>query len=233
VSRTSSSSGRERRPGPREAAALLHALRENGRLLAELAERSGAPGTAPPAEERTVRGPGDVAAYLAPEMVDLEQEQLRVVLLDTKNTVRRVVLVYQGTANCTRVRLAECFREAVREGATALVLVHNHPSGWPEPSPEDVRLTAEAARAGELLGIEVLDHVVLARAGFRSLRAAGLYTPRPTGGEAAERPRAGWTADGADRPAPVTTGHGADADRGSPGPRRREPDRIRRREHAL
>jgi DNA repair protein RadC len=89
------------------------------------------------------------------------------------------------------VRLAECFREAVREGATALVLVHNHPSGRPEPSPEDVRLTAEAARAGELLGIEVLDHVVLARAGFRSLRAAGLYTPRPTGGEAAERPRAG------------------------------------------
>ena len=125
MNRTASSPEPKRRTDQREAAALLHALRENGRLLAELAERHGAPGPAPPAEERTVRGPGDVATYLAPEMADLEQEQLRVVLLDTKNKIRRVVLVYQGTANCTRVRLAECFREAVREGATALVLVHN------------------------------------------------------------------------------------------------------------
>jgi hypothetical protein len=76
-----------------------------------------------------------VAAYLAPEMDGLEQEQLRVVLLDARNQIRRVVLVYQGTANCTRVHLADCFREAVREGATAIVVVHNHPSGDPRPSP--------------------------------------------------------------------------------------------------
>src|SRR5262249_36618967 len=122
-----------------------------------LAERHGTPGPAPPADGRTVRGPADVAAYLAPEMAALEQEQLRVVLLDTRNKIKRVVLVYQGTANCTHVRLAECFREAVREGATALVLLHNHPSGDPRASPEDVRLTRDAARAGELLGVELLD----------------------------------------------------------------------------
>ena len=79
----------------------------------------------------------------------------------------------------------------------------------PRASPEDVRLTGDAARAGELLGVELLDHVIVARAGFTSLRAAGLYTPRPAAGEAAERPRAGWTAEGADAPAPAGTDRGA------------------------
>jgi DNA repair protein RadC len=231
MSRTTSSSEPERRPGPREAEALLHALRENGRLLAELAERHGAPVRAPPADGRTVRGPGDVAAYLAPEMAALEQEQLRVVLLDTKNRIRRVVLVYQGTANCTRVRLAECFREAVREGATALVFVHNHPSGDPRASPDDVQLTADAARAGELLGVDVLDHVILGRAEFTSLRAAGLYTPRPAEGQAAERPRAAWTTDGSGVSAPTGTGPGLGARPSAPAGG--TPDRIRREEHAL
>ena len=122
------------------------------------------------------------------------------------------------------MRLAECFREAVREGATALVLVHNHPSGRPEPSPEDVRLTDDAARAGELLGVEVLDHVILGRSGFSSLRATGLYTPRPTQGEAAERPRAAWTADGPDRSAPAGGGRSAEPRRAPPsGSRRQHP----------
>jgi DNA repair protein RadC len=192
---------RARTPSP--SAALLHALRENGRLLAELAARQDAPAPAPPTAGRRVRRPADVAAYLAPEMDGLEQEQLRVVLLDARNQIRRVVLVYQGTANCTRVHLADCFREAVREGATAIVVVHNHPSGDPRPSPDDVRLTEDAARAGELLGVEVLDHIILGRDGFTSLRAAGLYAPELTAGRAAERRRVTWLTVDPTRPVPV------------------------------
>ncbi len=162
---------------PPEAASILHLVRENLRLLADLVSRYElAPPTQGPAE-RSLRGPAEVAAYLAPELAELAQEQLRVVLLDSKNRVLAVCLVYQGGLNATVVRLADLFREAVRVGAATLILVHNHPSGDPSPSPEDIRLTREAGRAGDLLGIEVLDHVVVARQGHVSLREKGLYAP--------------------------------------------------------
>lgn len=164
------------RPGPGERA-LLHALRENGRLLSELGTRLGVARIEPPCETQVIRSPADVASYLGPEMVDLAQEQLRVLLLNTKNRVVGACLVYQGGVNSTVVRLADCFREAVRSSAPAVILVHNHPSSDPTPSPEDVRLTKEAAQAGELLGIDVLDHVILGRQGHVSLRERGLYTP--------------------------------------------------------
>src|SRR5439155_19518711 len=77
---------------------------------------------------RPIRSPADIAAYLGPELGDLAQEQLRVVCLDTKNRVLATALVYQGGLNATVIRLADCFREAVRLGAAAIVLVHNHPS---------------------------------------------------------------------------------------------------------
>jgi DNA repair protein RadC len=126
---------------------------------------------------RVIRSPADVAAYLGPEMADLAQEQLRVLLLNTKNHVVGTCLVYQGGVNATVVRLADCFREAVRASAPAVILVHNHPSSDPTPSPEDVRLTREAAQAGDLLGIDVLDHVILGGQAHVSLRERGLYTP--------------------------------------------------------
>jgi DNA repair protein RadC len=157
--------------------ALLHALRENGRLLTELGARYGVARLTPPRATCVIRSPADVAAYLGPEMADLAQEQLRVLLLNTKNVVVGACLVYQGGVNATVVRLADCFREAVRANAPAVILVHNHPSSDPTPSPEDVRLTRDAETAGDLLGIEVLDHVVLGRAGHVSLRERGLHTP--------------------------------------------------------
>ena len=163
---------------PPDAAALLHLVRENLRLLAELATRYEVARLPAPAPEHTIRTPADAAAYLGAELVDLAQEQLRAVLLDTKNHVLATPLVYQGGANATVVRVADCFREAVATGAVALILVHNHPSGDPTPSPEDVRLTAEVARAGDLLGIDLLDHVVIGRQGHVSLRERGLYSPR-------------------------------------------------------
>lgn len=162
---------------PPDAAELLHLVRENLRLLAGLVARYELGHLGASAAEHVVRSPSDVAAYLGAELVDLAQEQLRVVLLDTKNRVVGTQLVYQGGINATAVRLADCYREAVARGAAAVILVHNHPSGEPTPSPEDVRLTAEAGRAGELLGIELLDHVVVARQGHVSLREHGLYTP--------------------------------------------------------
>ena len=166
-------------PHQRHLGALVRALRENGRLLATLAGRCEAVGLTPPISSATFRRPADIAAYLGPEMAHLPQEQLRVVLLDRRNRLIDAPLVYQGGQTETAVRLAECFREAVRCAAAALVLVHCHPSGDPNPSPDDVQLTHQAGEAGALLGIDVLDHVVIAVDGFVSLREAGLYIPPP------------------------------------------------------
>jgi hypothetical protein len=86
-------------------------------------------------------------------------------------------LIYQGGQTETAVRLADCFRDAVRASAAAMVLVHNHPSGDPSPSADDVRLTYDAGYAGQLLGIDVLDHIIVAGDGVTSLRADGVYVP--------------------------------------------------------
>ena len=162
---------------PPDAASLLHLVRENLRLLAYLAGRYEVSGLSATTERPTVRNPADVAAYLGTELSDLAQEQLRVVLLDGGNRILATCLVYQGGLNSTVIRLGDCFREAVAHGAAAMVLVHNHPSGDPTPSPEDIRLTAEAAQAGDLLGVELLDHVVIGGSDHVSLRERGLYSP--------------------------------------------------------
>jgi DNA repair protein RadC len=164
-------------PRQRHVATLVRTLRENGRLLALLARRCEADHLAPPAHGPTFHQRADIAAYLGPEMADLPQEQLRVVLLDRRARLIDAPLVYQGGQAETAVRFADCFREAVRRSAAAVVLVHNHPSGDPTASRDDVRVTDEAGQAGLLLGIPVLDHVILARDGFLSLRAEGLYLP--------------------------------------------------------
>jgi DNA-directed RNA polymerase subunit RPC12/RpoP len=105
-----------------------------------------------------------------------------VVLLDRRGRLLDTLLIYQGGQFETTVRLADCFREAVRCNAAAIVLVHTHPSGDPSASPDDVRLTHDAGRAGLLLGIQVLDHVIVAHDGFVSLRAEGLYVPPEAAG---------------------------------------------------
>ena len=104
-----------------------------------------------------------------------ELEQLRAILLDTRKRVLGVCLVHQGGIDTIDVCLRDCFREAVRANAAGVILLHNHPSGDPSPSFEDHRVTMEAARAGELLGIELVDHIVVAREGHVSLRRAGLF----------------------------------------------------------
>lgn len=148
--------------GRRRAAALVAAL-ELGRRAA----------TAWPADGWRVRSPADLAERLMPAMGHLPREELRSVLLNTKNAVTAVITVYTGNLAGAPVRVGEVFRDAVRRQAAALVVVHNHPSGDPAPSPEDLRITRELAEAGRLLDIELMDHLVIGHGRWVSLRALG------------------------------------------------------------
>ena len=151
-------------------AVKLKAALELGRRLAVLS----------PEQRLQISSPDDVVNLVGIEMAALEQEQLRVVLLDTKHRVIGHKTVYQGSVNQAQVRLAEVFRDAVRHNAVALVAVHNHPSGDPSPSSADVALTAELARAGALLDVEVLDHLIIGQGRSVSLRRLGLGFPTVT-----------------------------------------------------
>ena len=141
----------------------------------ELGRRASAGGSA---VRWSVRAPRDVADRLLPEMGRLEREELRVLLMNAKNIVLRTVSVYQGNVSAALVRVAELFRDAVRVHAAGIIVVHNHPSGDPEPSPDDLHLTAEAIGAGRLLDIALLDHVILAGEHYVSLRDRGIIFDR-------------------------------------------------------
>lgn len=125
-------------------------------------------------ERPVVNTPSDVAMLVA-GMGWLEKEEMRVVLLDTKNRVLATPLVYSGSLHTTVIRVGELFREAVRQNCAAIIVVHNHPSGDPTPSPEDVAVTREIVQAGKLLDIDVLDHLVIGAGNrFVSLKECGL-----------------------------------------------------------
>lgn len=147
--------------GPTRAAAITAAL-ELGRRLCQ-----------PRPEQPQVRTPQD-AVTLLQEMGWLEQEELRVLLLDVKCRVQRMVTIYVGNVSCAVVRVAELFREAIRDQSVAVILAHNHPSGDPTPSPEDVQVTKRIVEAGKLLDIDVLDHLVIGRERWVSLKERGL-----------------------------------------------------------
>ncbi len=104
----------------------------------------------------------------------LSQEHLRIVLLDTRNRVISIPTVYIGSLNAASVRVGEVFREAIRANSACIVVVHNHPSGDPTPSPEDVQVTRQIVEAGSLMNIDVLDHLVIGRQRFVSMKERGL-----------------------------------------------------------
>jgi DNA repair protein RadC len=118
----------------------------------------------------TVNSPADIARLLQSEMELLQQEELRLLALDTKHHVLAVTTLYRGSVNSAPARVAEVFREAVRRNAFAIALAHNHPSGDPDPSLEDVRLTEHIVEAGELLDVAVLDHLVIGHGRYISMR---------------------------------------------------------------
>ncbi len=149
----------ERGLGEAKAAQLQAAL--------ELGRRVGA---AQPEERAVIRHPMDVANLLQGEMGLLDQEHLRVLLLNTRNHVLATHEVYHGSVHTAVVRIGELFREALRQNAPCIILVHNHPSGDPSPSAADISMTRQAIEAGELLDIEVLDHIVIAHGKFVSMK---------------------------------------------------------------
>jgi DNA repair protein RadC len=131
-----------------------------------------------PSGRWSIRGPRDLADRLVAELGHQTREELRVVLLDTRNGVLAMPTVYVGNVSAALVRIAELFRDAVRLHAARLILVHNHPSGDPTPSPDDLHMTAEAVAAGRLLDIAVLDHLVIGHGTFSSLRDRGVAFER-------------------------------------------------------
>lgn len=126
-------------------------------------------------ERPAISSPADAANLLMYQMSALEQEYLYVILLDTRNRVLGKPLeVYHGSLNASLIRTGEIFREAVKANAAGLIVAHNHPSGDPSPSPEDVAVTRTLVEAGKLLDVEVLDHLVIGRQRFVSLKERGL-----------------------------------------------------------
>ena len=129
-----------------------------------------------PSEERpTINSPADAAALVQFEMSLLEQEYLKVILLDSRNRVIAIVEVYHGSVNNSQVRVGEVFKPAIQRLAPAMIVVHNHPSGDATPSPDDVAVTRAMVQAGKLLDVCLLDHLIIGGAGrFVSLKERGL-----------------------------------------------------------
>ncbi|MFT4541083.1 MAG: DNA repair protein RadC [Planctomycetota bacterium] len=121
-------------------------------------------------EAPAMRSPGQVYAWMRPMMRGLEQEQFHTLVLDARHRLIESVRVSEGTLSSSLVHPREVFRVAIRSGAAAAVVVHNHPSGDPEPSDEDMHVTRRLVAAGKLLGIPILDHVVLGEGAWVSMR---------------------------------------------------------------
>ena len=149
--------------GEAKAAQIKAAIELGGRLRLEA-----------PEERPSVNSPADAAALVAYEMSALEQEHLRVILLDIRNRVLEIVEIYKGSVNSSQVHVGEIFKPAIRRNAPALIVVHNHPSGDPTPSPDDVVVTRAIAQAGKLLDVEVLDHMIIGQGRWVSLKERGL-----------------------------------------------------------
>ena len=155
--------------GPAKVAQLKAAL-ELGQRLAGLQ----------PEEHPTISGPEEVVALMGTEMALLEQEALRILLLNTKNQVQAVETVYRGNVNAAQVRIGEPLGDAVRRNCPNLIAVHNHPSGDPTPSRDDIRMTNELVLGGELMDVAVLDHIVLGQSGRHvSMAGEGLLQAEP------------------------------------------------------
>ena len=149
--------------GPALAARIKAALEIGRRLVLEPLE-----------EQVMIRSPGDIAALLMAELAHLDREHFIVLMLGARNQLLHKQTLYMGNGNCTHIRVCEVFHEPVRRQATAIIVAHNHPSGNPTPSPEDVETTRQLVAAGKLLDIELLDHLIIGHQRFVSLRERGL-----------------------------------------------------------
>ena len=143
------------------------------RILAaiQLGQRLAAPSDN---DKVVIHSPEDAADLVQYEMSALIQEELRVILLNTRNHVIKIVTIYRGSLNSSQVRVGEIFRPAIRLNAAAIIVVHNHPSQCCDPSPEDLSITKAIVKAGKLLDVAVLDHLIIGGNSFVSLNRRGL-----------------------------------------------------------
>ena len=130
--------------------------------------------SANPEHRPSISSPDDVNNIVGPEMSALTQEKLRVLLLNTKNRVMAMRDVYQGTVNSASIRVAEILRPAVRENCPYIIVVHNHPSGDPTPSPEDILVTRPLNQSADMMDIELLDHIIIGQQSFVSMKQRNL-----------------------------------------------------------
>jgi DNA repair protein RadC len=149
--------------GPAKAAQVQAAL--------ELGKRLAAVGAV---DRYQVTSPRDAAVRFMAEMQGLAQEELRVMLLDTRHRLLRIVRVYTGNVNTSLIRISEVFREAIRDNAPAIIVAHNHPTGDVTPSADDILVTKELVKAGELMDIKLLDHLIIGQQSFLSMKERGL-----------------------------------------------------------
>jgi len=149
--------------GPAKAAQLLAAIELGRRIGLEEVD-----------EKAAIHSPTDAAALVEYEMSAFTQEHLWVIVLDTRNRLIAIERLYQGSLNSSTVRVGELFKGAIQKNGASIIVVHNHPSGDPAPSPEDVNLTRSVVQAGKLLDVEVLDHLVIGRGKYLSLKERGL-----------------------------------------------------------
>jgi DNA repair protein RadC len=145
-------------------AAQIKAAIELGRRLAKEV----------PEERPTISSPEDAAVLVQYEMSALPQENLWIIILDTRNRLISTEKIYKGSLNSSMVRIGELFKPAIQRSAASIIIVHNHPSGDPTPSPEDITLTRAILQSGKLLDIEVLDHLVIGQGRFVSMKDRGL-----------------------------------------------------------
>lgn len=127
-----------------------------------------------PTERPAIHSPGEALKLIDPFLGCLDHEELWTINLDTRNRVMSLVKLYMGSVNSSQVRISEVFRQAIIENSPAIIVCHNHPSGDTSPSPEDVNLTRAMIQAGKLLGIDVLDHIIIAYGRFTSLKERNL-----------------------------------------------------------
>lgn len=149
--------------GPRIAAMLVAAIEFGSRLA-----------TAEKTASSAIHSPSDCASLVQYSMSGLEQEEMWIILLTTRNEVISIDHLYKGSINSSQIRVGEIFKAALRKNAAAVVVCHNHPSGDPTPSPDDVAVTRAIISAGKLMDIDVLDHLVIGQGRFVSLKERGL-----------------------------------------------------------
>jgi len=145
-------------------AEMIRVACEFGRRVAQLAQE----------RRPEITHASHVYDLLRDEMMGLKQEVLKVLLLDTKNRVEHMETVFVGTLNCSVIHPREIFRLAIRQSACAIIVAHNHPSGTTSPSEQDIRATKQIAQAGEYIQIQLLDHVIIGKEGYFSMKEEGM-----------------------------------------------------------